>query len=551
MNSNMRKDILKLIFALVLILAVNFAGRYVYKRFDLTQDKRYTLSEETVALVEDLEDPMMVKVYLQGDFPAEFKRLQSETAQLLEELNAISDKVIFRFVDPLSNAKELVAKGMQPSRLTVQEGGKVSEAVIFPWALVSHKGKEEKVSLLVNSVAPSQEKQLQNSIENLEYEFAHAFAKIREEKSKKIAVLKGNGELDDLHLYSFLKKLGEYYHLAAFTLDSAQSDPVRTLEQLRQYDLALIAKPTVPFSEEEKYLLDQYLTHGGRTMWFVDNVHAEMDSLMSSGRSLAYNRDLGLTDLFFQYGIRINYNVSKDLYSSTIRLASGNTGNQVQYQDFIWHYFPLVFTDDLHPITRNIDPVRLQFPSSMDTLANGLRKKVLLSSSPNGRVIGTPTPISLDEIAEEVDREMFNDAMIPFGVLVEGEFLSAYASRIKPFQYADAREKGLASKMLVVSDGDLPSNEVYRGEPLPLDKDMWTNQPYGNLDFLLNSAHYMLDDDGIIRLRAKNLQLQFLDKEKAFEERGYWQIVNLALPLLILLALGLLFRFVRLRKYAR
>ena len=550
-NMRTRKATSQLIYALILIFAVNLAGGYFYKRFDLTQDKRYTLSDETLALVDDLDDPMLIKVYLQGDFPSEFKRLQAETAQLLEELAAINDQIVFRFIDPLSNPKDLVNKGMQPSRLTVQEGGKVSEAVIFPWAVVTYRGKEEKVSLLVNSVASSQEKQLQNSIENLEYEFAHAFAKIREEKSKKVAVLKGNGELDDLRLFSFLKELGEYYHLAAFTLDSVESNPSATLDQLREYDMALVAKPTLSFTEEEKYVLDQYLIHGGKTMWFIDNVYAEMDSLMTSGKSLAYNRDLGLTDLFFQYGIRINYNVSKDLYSSTIRLASGNSGNQVQYQDFLWHYFPLIFTDDEHPITKNIDPVLLKFPSSVDTLDNGLKKRVLLSSSPNGRIIGTPATISLDEIAQEVDKTLYNDQMIPFGVLVEGEFRSAYASRLKPFEYREAEEEGKASKMLVVSDGDLLANEVYRGEPLPLSKDKWTNQPYGNLSFLLNASHYMLDDSGIIRLRAKSLQLQFLDKEKAYEERIFWQVVNLALPLVILLALGLLFGYFRTRKYAR
>jgi gliding-associated putative ABC transporter substrate-binding component GldG len=546
-----RKAITQLIYALILILAVNLAGTYVYKRFDLTQDKRYTLSDETVDLLKGLEGPVLIKVYLQGDFPSEFKRLQSETAQFLEELTAVNDEVVFRFIDPLTNPKELVGKGMQPSRLTVQEGGKVSEAMIFPWAVVNYQGKEENVSLLVNSTAPTQEQQLQNSIENIEYEFAHAFAKIKEEKSKKIAILKGNGELDDLQLFSFLKQLGEYYHLAAFTLDSVETDPARTLNQLREYDMALIAKPTQPFAEEEKYVLDQYLMHGGRTMWFIDNVHAEMDSLMASGRSLAYNRDLRLTDLFFSYGIRINYNVAKDLYSSTIRLASGNSGNQVQYQDFIWHYFPLIFTSDQHPVTKNIDPVLLKFPSSMDTLDNGLAKTILLSSSPNGRLIGTPTTVSLGEIAEEVDKALYNDAQIPFGVLVEGEFESAYAARIKPFEYADATDQGQESKMLVVSDGDILSNEVFRGEPLPLDKDKWTNQPYGNLSFLLNAAHYLLDDKGIIRLRAKSLQLQFLDKERAFEQRNFWQIVNLVLPLLLLLALGLIFSYVRRRKYAR
>ncbi|MGA9269193.1 MAG: gliding motility-associated ABC transporter substrate-binding protein GldG [Lutimonas sp.] len=547
----MKKASLHILIAFGLVLVVNLLGSAVYERFDLTRDNRYTLSDETISLVESLKEPIIVKVYLQGDFPSEFKRLQAETDQLLEELSAINDQIVYRFIDPLSNPKELIDKGLQPSRLTVQEGGKVSEAVIFPWAVVSYQGKEENVSLLVNSVAENQEKQLQNSIENLEYEFAHAFAKIREDKNKKIAVLKGNGELDDLHLYSFLKKLGEYYHLAAFTLDSAETDPAATLSQLKGYDMALVAKPTIPFSEEEKFLLDQYLMGGGKTMWLIDNVHAEMDSLMTSGQSLAYNRDLGLTDLFFSYGVRINYNVTKDLYSSTIRLASGNTGNQVQYQDFVWPYFPLVFTDDQHPVTKNIDPVRLKFPSSMDTLQNGLKKRVLLSSSANGRIVGTPTPVALDEIAQQIDRNEFNDSAVPFGVLVEGEFTSAYASRIKPFDYPEAVETSPMTKLMVISDGDIAANEVYRGEPLPLDKDKWTQQPYGNLSFLLNATHYLLDENGIIRLRAKSLELQFLDKERAYSERGRWQIINLVLPLVLLLLLSVLFRMIRIKRYAR
>ncbi len=549
--AKMKNTSLQILIVLGLVIVINLLGNSVYKRFDLTRDNRYTLSDETISMVESLNEPVIVKVYLQGDFPSEFKRLQAETDQLLEELSAVNDQIVYRFIDPLSNPKELIDKGLQPSRLTVQEGGKVSEAVIFPWAVVTYQGKEENVSLLVNSVAESQEKQLQNSIENLEYEFAHAFAKIKEDKDKKIAVLKGNGELDDLYLYSFLKKLGEYYHLAAFTLDSAETDPVSTLRQLKDYDLALIAKPTIPFSEEEKYLLDQYLIGGGKTIWLIDNVHAEMDSLMTSGKSLAYNRELGLTDLFFSYGVRINYNVTKDLYSSTIRLASGNTGNQVQYQDFVWPYFPLVFTDDQHPVTKNIDPVLLKFPSSMDTLANGLKKRVLLSSSANGRVIGTPTPVALDEIAREIDRNEYKDATVPFGVLLEGSFKSAYANRIKPFDYPESAESSSMTKMMVISDGDIAANEVYRGEPLPLDKDKWTQQPYGNLSFMLNAAHYLLDENGIIRLRAKSLELQFLDKEKAYRERGRWQIINLVLPLLLLLLLGILFRTIRVRRYAR
>ncbi|MEL4455462.1 gliding motility-associated ABC transporter substrate-binding protein GldG [Lutimonas vermicola] len=540
----------KVLVVLIVLIIVNFFGSYAYKRFDLTHDKRYTLSAETISLVEQIENPLLIKVYLQGSFPAEFKRLQLETKQLLMELNEINDLVKFRFIDPLSSTKDLIEKGLQPSRLTVQEDGKVSEAVIFPWALISYGDKEGSVPLLVNAIAPSQEQQLQNSIENLEYEFANAIHKISAEKSKKIAVLKGNGQPDDIYLYSFLKSLGEYYKLAEFTLDSVEINPNKTLSQLSDYDLSIIAKPSLTFSEKEKLVLDQYIMQGGKTLWLLDNVYAEMDSLMLTGKSLAFNRDLNLTDMLFSYGVRINYNVTKDLYSGTIRLASGNTGNQLQYQDFLWHYFPLIFADNTHAISKNIDPVLLKFPSSIDTLENEIRKTILLQSSPLAKIIGTPANVSLNEIAIEADKNEFRDALTNFGVLLEGEFPSAYANRMLPFDTENFRPIGIDNKMIVIADGDLAVNEVLRGEPLPLDKDKWTNQNYGNIEFLLNSVHYLLDDKGLLNLRSKSLQIQFLDKEKAFEERTYWQMLNLVVPLVILFVFGWVFNFLRKRRYS-
>lgn len=540
----------KVLVVLIVLIIVNFFGSYAFKRFDLTHDKRYTLSAETIRLVEQIENPLLIKVYLQGSFPAEFKRLQLETKQLLLELSEINDLVKFRFIDPLSSSKDLIKKGLQPSRLTVQEDGKVSEAVIFPWALISYGDKEDSVPLLVNAIAPSQEQQLQNSIENLEYEFANAIHKISEEKSKKIAVLKGNGQPDDIYLYSFLKSLGEYYKLAEFTLDSVEINPNKTLSQLSGYDLSIIVKPSLAFSEKEKLVLDQYIMQGGKSLWLLDNVYAEMDSLMLTGKSLAFNRDLNLTDMLFSYGVRINYNVTKDLYSGSIRLASGNTGNQLQYQDFLWHYFPLIFADNTHAISKSIDPVLLKFPSSIDTLENQIRKTILLQSSPLAKIIGTPTNVSLNEIAIEADKNEFRDALTNFGVLLEGAFPSAYANRMLPFDTENFRPIGIDNKMIVIADGDLAVNEVLRGEPLPLDKDKWTNQNYGNIEFLLNSAHYLLDDSGLLNLRSKSLQIQFLDKEKAFEERTYWQMLNLVVPLVILFVFGWVFNFLRKRRYS-
>ena len=532
------------------MIVLNIIGNSFYKRFDLTKDKRYTLSNETKEIVAGIEGPLTIKVYLQGDFPAEFKRIQQETNQFLEELHALNNNIKFRFVNPVGNTKELIKKGLQPSRLTVKENDKVSEAVIFPWAVISYNDKTKNVSLLNNAIAKNQEEQLQNSIENLEYEFTNALHKITSSKSKKIAILKGNGELKDIYLFSFLKKLGEYYKLAEFTLEPVETNPEKILKELLDYDLTIIAKPTKPFSEKEKLALDQYIMNGGKTIWLVDNVVAEMDSLMLNGKSVAFNRELNLTDLFFNYGVRINYNITKDLYSSSIRLASGNTGNQTQYQDFLWHYFPLLISNNNNPISKNLDPVLLKFPSSMDTLNNGISKTILLQSSPYAKIIGTPANISLNEIANQPDKKEFNDPNTIFGVLLEGKFKSAYAVRTKPFEVKNYKMQGVENKMIVISDADIIANETFNGEPLPLNVDKWTNQPYGNTDFLLNTVQYMLDDSGVLNLRSKNLQIQFLDKEKVFQEKGFWQIFNIVLPLVILGIFGFTFQYLRKKKYS-
>jgi gliding-associated putative ABC transporter substrate-binding component GldG len=254
--------------------------------------------------------------------------------------------------------------------------------------------------------------------------------------------------------------------------------------------------------------------------------------------------------MLFSYGVRINYNITKDLYSGSIRLAAGQTGNQVQYKNFRWLHFPMIYPDNSHPITKNIDPVLLKFPTSLDTLENQVKKTILLQSSPLAKIIGTPVNISLNEVAMEADKNTFKDSYTNFGVLLEGNLTSAYANRIMPFDTENYIRSSKENKMIIISDGDIAINEVFRGEPLPLDKDKWTNQSFGNIDFLLNSVHYLLDDSGLLKLRGKSLQIQFLDKEKAFEERSYWQLFNLVLPLVILFGFGLLFNFLRRKRYS-
>ena len=532
------------------LIVLNMLSNSFSKRIDLTKDKRYTLSKTTLEIINNIKEPVSIKVYLQGNFPAEFKRIQLETNQFLEELSALNNNIKFRFVDPLNLNQELIKKGLQPSRLTVQEEGQVSEAIIFPWAIINYKGNDEIVPLLSSFNASSQEEQLQNSIENLEYQFTNAFHKLTSKKAKTIAVLKGNGELNDINLFSFLKKLGNYYKLAEFTLDSVSSSPQKTLNDLMHYDLSIIAKPSNLFTEDEKFALDQYIMNGGKTLWLIDNVYAELDSLMVNGSATVFNRDLNLTDLLFNYGVRINYNVTKDLYSSTIRLASGNVGNQTQYQDLPWHYYPLINSKNDNPISSKLDPILLKFPSTMDTLQNNILKTVLLQSSPYTKPIGTPSNISLNEIAHKATKEEFNFGNQIFGILLEGKFKSAYSNRVKPFESDTYRQNGANNKMIVISDGDIISNEVFRGEPLSLDEDKWTGQPFGNTSFLLNSVHYLLDDSGILNLRSKSLQIQFLDKERAYQEKMFWQILNLILPLIVLFLFGFIFYRLRKRKYS-
>jgi len=546
---NKQSNISKITLFFIGLIALNFISNKVYKRFDLTQDKRYTLSQPAIDILNTIEELIIIKVYLEGDFPAEFKRLQLETKQHLAQLKSLNKNISVRFINPFGKERELISNGLKPSRLSVQEGAKISEAIIFPWATVVYKNKTQNVSLLTNNSTNSQEEQLQSAIENLEYAFTDAILKVTNTKKQNIAVLTGNNELDFIYLDGLLKTLSEYYHLEAFPLDSVQTQPQKTVELLNKFDLAIIAKPTKRFSEPEKFALDQFITNNGKTLWLIDNVIAENDSLMQTGNTLAINRDLNLTDLLFQYGVRIKYNLIKDMYSSTIKLAAGNVGNKTQFKDYLWNYYPLITLKDDHPITKNVQPVNLRFANTIDTLKNQIKKTVILQSSPLSKPYGTPLEISLDEVNKKPTKTDFNNGNQTLGVLLEGNFNSAYKDRVKPFKTDLYKPQSESNKMVVIADGDIIANQIKNGEPLDLGFDKWTNQHYGNKDFLLNTVNYLLDDTGLLQLRSKNIQLQFLDKEKAYNERTFWQVINVVLPLLLLGLFGFLYSFLRRKKY--
>ena len=546
---------------IVALLLINAVGSSFFHRFDLTNDKRYTLSTTSLNIIEQVENPLFIKVYMQGNLPAEFKRLQQETKQLLEEFQAYNKNIIFEFVDPLENKdesmdqiKELYRKGLTPINITVDDKGKQSQEMVFPWAIAIYNNKEVNIPLLKNIMGASTTQKVIGSVQHLEYSIADGLNKITKAKQKKIAVLKGNGELQDILMAKFLLQVRESYHIGPFTLDSVAKNPIGSLEALQKYDLAVIAKPTEPFSDEEKQVLDQYIINGGKTLWLVDQVSAEMDSLYNpSGSTLAYPRDLNLNDMFFKYGIRINPDIIKDEQGSPIKLATGEQGSATQYQQFNWKFAPQVYPNSSHPIVKSLGGIKFDFANAIDTLKNGIRKTILLQSSPYSKRIGTPTEINLSSVTEETTPEDYlNKGNIPLSVLLEGKFHSMYENRVLPFEQKTFKPEGITNKMIVIADGDLIKNQLDKNfQPVELGYDQRSGNLYDNKDFLINCVNYLLDDSGLINIRSKDLDLALLDKEKVYQNYTRTQFITIGLPIVILALFGVVFTFLRKRKYSK
>ena len=543
----------------IVLIAINYVSSFVFKRFDLTEDKRYTLSDATLKIVKNVESPLIVDVFLSGDdFPSEFRRLQSETKQLLEEFSAKNSNIVFNFINPLEddatrdrNIQQLTQRGLTPMQLSVQESGKASQAIIFPWALASYNNETISIPLVKNKIGASQQDLVTNSVQHLEYAFADGFSKLTNPKSKKIAILRGNKQLPDKYMADFIRKIGEYYRIAPYTLDSVAVNPQKTLDGLEQFDLIISAKPTEAFTETEKLVLDQYTMNGGKSLWLVDAVAMEKDSLYNDlGKNFAMPRDLNLTDFFFKYGVRINPDIVSTLYSAPITLAMGE-GSESQFQHLRWPYSPLASTLSDHPIVNNLNLVKFDFANQIDTLKNSIKKTILLESAPLSKLEGTPREISLEVVTQELDPASFNKGNQNLAVLLEGQFPSVYSNRVKPFKLKKEITKSIPTKMIVIADGDVIKNEVYRNSPQELGFDKWTGQTYGNKEFLLNAVNYLLDDNGLINIRSKKIAVTFLDQEKIASEKTKWQLINILLPLVLLAIFGVLFNYFRKKKYTK
>ncbi|MFC4817557.1 gliding motility-associated ABC transporter substrate-binding protein GldG [Flavobacterium sp. GCM10023249] len=548
-----------LVGTVIVLLLINIVGHFFFHRFDLTADKRYTLSDTSLEILKNAKEPVYIDVFLEGNFPAEFKRLQSETKQILDEFKAYNSNIVYQFVNPLENPDEADAimnsfleRGLTPIKITVDEKGKQSEEVVFPWAIITYKNKSTKVALLKNRLGATTEQKVVSSVQHLEYAFADGFNKVTTEKQKKIAVIKGKNELPDAFKADFLQTVRDNYFIAPFPLDSVSKDPVLFTKALKTFDLAIIAKPKSAFTDAEKQVLDQFIINGGKAIWLIDAVNVDTEGLNKSGVGFAFPTDLGLNDMFFKYGFRINPILIKDLQSAPIALATGKQGNETQYQKYPWLYSPYIFPESKHPVVNNIDGLKLEFANSIDTLKNGITKTVLLQTSAYSKKVGTPVEVALKMVNEKPNPADYMAGHIPVGVLLEGKFHSVFENRVLAFKDPAFKATGATSKMIVVSDGDIIKNQLdEKGQPLELGFDKWTNQVYSNKEFLMNCVNYLLDDNGLINIRSKEVDLPLLDKEKVYENYTYTQILTVGLPLVILFLFGLVLTYLRKRKFAR
>lgn len=535
-------------------------------KLDAIADGRFTLSETTKDVLEGLDQPIFVDILLSGDLPLSFERLSRETQSLLGRYAADHELLITQ-LDPTALASsdpellnELAEFGIQASQVTVQRNARQESVLLYPYAMVTYKGRTVSVPLLKNTLGADLQERITESLRYLEYAFTDALVQLSRPKLKKIAIMRGNGEASDQNLTGFIEAVKPYYFVGPFTLDSVAQNPVGTLEALKGYDLMVIADPKESFTPEEKLVLDQFIINGGRSLWLVDG--AQVPQLDENGQTLAMGQSLELTDLMFAYGLRINPNLVLDVFSAPITLATGEVAGD--YTQFPWWFSPLAQDSGKHPITTHVDAVKLHYVSSIDTLTRGPKKTVLLESSPRSKTLGLPYVIDLNreidtqiqmiqqsQASEESGLATFDQNALPMAVLLEGSFQSAFANRVLPFDLKNPLGQSPDNKMIVIADGSMIQNKLQRGQPLPLGYDSWTKAQFGNKEFLLNCVNYLLGDTGLINIRNKQINVPFLDPALTAKWRSGFLALNLVLPLLLVGLFGGLIQWLRYRKYAR
>jgi len=570
-NSRRTRSLINLGLFIGIVIFVNIladarmGGRSFYTYLDLTEEKRFTLTDATRNLLNDLDDVVYVKVLLEGDFPVGFKRLQKSTREMLEEFRSISGYVEYEFVNPSTgtneeiNARreELSKEGIQPVSLRVKDNDQTSVQLIYPYAQIFYKGRNINVNLLENQIpGMPQEVVLNNSVSLIEYKLANAIQKLQTPIKPVIAFTTGHGELSPIETADLEKTLRQFYETGRLRLDSLVTIPPNELSAL------IIAKPRIAFSEQDKFKIDQYIMNGGKVLWLMDKLNVNLDSLRGPS-FFPREYDTNLDDLLFRYGARIQPNLVLDLQNTRIPLATGMLGNEPQFDLFRYPYHLVVPPASKHPIVKSLDLVNLFYASTIDTTVRTktpVEKTVLLASSPNSMTQFIPLEMNFDFLRYELDPQRFNKPSQPLAVLLEGTFPSLYENRVTNDMLAglqqlniEFKQQSPPNRMIVVSDGDIAKNGINPQQQSfkPLGLNEFENYQFANKDFLVNALEYLLDANGVIAARGKEVRLRLLDTAKAEAEEAKWQLLNIVVPLAFLAVFGLIYNWIRRRRFAR
>jgi ABC-2 type transport system permease protein len=569
-----RSSLIQMLAGVVIIILVNIIGSFVFTRFDLTSEKRYSLSPATKELLKEIDDIVYFRVYLEGDFPAGFKRLRNATKEMLDEFRAYNKDIQYEFINPSKSENEkerndtyqlLTEKGLQPTDLQVSTKEGREQQIIFPGLIANYKSNEVAVELLNSQIGVSPEEVLNNSIQALEFRLASAIRDLTVINKPSVAFIRGHGELENRDIYDIGQALSKQYTVGVVAIggqlssltkrDSVSEDKTRIINK---YDAIIIAKPDSAFSEKDKFIIDQYIMRGGKVLWLIDPVFATMDSLQNATTTIGLAMDLNLDDMLFKYGVRINPNLIMDLNALPIPLRTGQVGNQPKIDFFPWYYFPVITPAENHPIVKNLNAIKTEFVSSIDTIrVPDVKKTILLKTSSYSRTVNTPALITLAILEQDPDERAYTGPPQTVAVLLEGEFKSDFENRIPP-EIQNNRDIGFIPKskptmMVVVSDGDVIRNQLHfsKGYPLPLGYDQFSGQTFGNKDFILNALDYMLDESGLISIRSRELKLRLLDMTRVNNNKFFWQAFNIIFPVMLVLIFGFIQNYLRKRKYTQ
>jgi len=551
------------ILVIAALFILNVAGQYVFHRFDFTADKRFTLSDKTKSLLVNNQKPVIITVFLDGELPPAFKRLQAAVNDILSDYKAYAkSEVKIVFVDPIAGLNQadqdtvinnLYEMGIEATNLSVKTEAGLTQKLVFPMAMIESDGKQLPVKLFQNlDTRGSYEDNINRSIENLEYIFTSSLKKVITGTNPRIGFSESNGELSDLQLADAIHALSDSYLVGRIDLNSIDKAGLDKLKML------VIAKPKKAFTETEKYKINYFVMNGGRVLWSIDQVSAELDSLRGRSGQMAINNNLNLDDMLFMYGARINYNIIADpANSAEIPVSTGVVGGQNQMQLVPWIYYPVLLPDTVQSVVKKLDGIKSEFPSTVDTIGvRGVKKSYILSTSAYNKVYNVPKLFSLQMVGEQLDPRSFQSKPQHVGLLLEGNFPSVFAGRPLPANITQPytlESTGKAAKMIVIGDGDIFKNQVseQNGAPYPLGFDRYSQRTFGNKALLLNIVDYFTDDDNLITLRNKEVKIRLLDKAKIKLEKTKWQFINVVAPLLLLIFFAIFQHYYRKYKYAK